>query len=1130
LSESLDDHFDQPRISALFDDLVTGAEGEIVHSEFEDRVVVTWHNVREYEDGDPTFQVEMYYDGRIRIAWAVVTNQDAVVGLSDGKEMLPTNSERDFSDAPELPTLVICDASQAEGDSGSSQLEFEVALSRAMDYDTEIRYAITSETAIAGQDFVALEGENRVLTIPAGQMTATINIEVIGDEDLEADESLHVTLTQAIGAIITNGAIGTIENNDFDEILTYEEFTGPDDPFDLQYKAILFTPNAPGMPYSRAIRTIQFLPTRSISGSVLSLEDDESVYVGIAGGRSVNLYGTAYSGFYVGCNGYITFNEPDHDLSESPEDHFDQPRISALFDDLISGTGGKIVYGEFLDRVVVTWWNVLEYEASDPTLQIEMYFDGRIQIAWLDVTNQDGLVGLSDGRGVMPGYQEQDLSESPATPVVSISDASQAEGDDGSRYMEFSVTLSQPSDSDVTVRYATAGGTATEGQDFITIHDVLSIQAGLRSAVIRVEIIGERDIESDEQFFVILSQASANVMILDGHAQGTIQDDEQVGTDTPVYELFDENDNPLDLANRAIMLTPDVSGKAYAWDVRAISALPTSPTGAEALTLGDDDSMYVALTGDEQVTLYGETFKGVYVNSNGNITFTGPDTRTIGTSTNHFDALRISALFDDLVPSTGFVGFEQFVDRIAVTWESVAQYGADNRNSFQIEMYFDGRVQIAWLDMAAKGGLVGLSDGRGQVPVWGPRDISVLTPTVPTVSIENVSRVEGDTGITHLDLEVMLSSTSAENISVSYTISNGTATAVEDYDGVLDGTLVIQAGQLSKIIRIDILGDTILEADETFYVTLNGAVGAQIKAAVARCTIVNDDSELAPPFERFGDGNDIFDMAYSSILFEPDASGAQYTSSVRDIWELPTEPAAGQAVALAGDESVQITLAGGKRVKLFGQSYSSFYINRNGTITFDGPDAAAVETIAEHLSTLRIAGLFDDLNPSEGQITWHQLTDRAAVSWLDTDGNSFQVEMYYDGRVRIAWLAIAATDGLIGLSNGRGILPGYAEQDLSAVKRIPIIEINDLSQAEGDHGTTIFEFDVTLSCASAGPVAFTYTTSDNTASAGQDYLVADARLTIQPHELSGIIQISINTDTTLEADETFFVRQVHTSV
>jgi hypothetical protein len=55
---------------------------------------------------------------------------------------------------------------------------------------------------------------------------------------------------------------------------------------------------------------------------------------------------------------------------------------------------------------------VPEYgESNSNTFQIEMYFDGRIQLSWLGIASENGIVGLSDGLGIPPEFQETDFSE-----------------------------------------------------------------------------------------------------------------------------------------------------------------------------------------------------------------------------------------------------------------------------------------------------------------------------------------------------------------------------------------------------------------------------------------------------------------------------------------------------------------------------------------------------------------------------------------------------------------------------------------------------------------------------------------------------------------------------------------------
>ena len=72
---------------------------------------------------------------------------------------------------------------------------------------------------------------------------------------------------------------------------------------------------------------------------------------------------------------------------------------------------------------------------------------------------------------------------------------------------------------------------------------------------------------------------------------------------------------------------------------------------------------------------------------------------------------RIAALLDDLNRGVGAAPWKQLADRVAVTFQNVPEYSTSNANSFQIEMFFDGRIRITCLGIAATDGLIGLSPG-----------------------------------------------------------------------------------------------------------------------------------------------------------------------------------------------------------------------------------------------------------------------------------------------------------------------------------------------------------------------------------------------------------------------------------
>lgn len=183
-------------------------------------------------------------------------------------------------------------------------------------------------------------------------------------------------------------------------------------PFDLSNKAIMFTPNGDGSSYSACLQEITRLPTDLVGSTTLDIDDDDFVSVSLADQEAISFYGSSFSSFYIGSNGYITFNQGDTEYYESLSNHFGKMRISVLFDDFNPEQSGTVSWKQMADRVAVTWQNIPEYNSGNAnTFQVEMYFDGRIRLAWLEVEVQDGIVGLSEGLGIPLDFWETDLSE-----------------------------------------------------------------------------------------------------------------------------------------------------------------------------------------------------------------------------------------------------------------------------------------------------------------------------------------------------------------------------------------------------------------------------------------------------------------------------------------------------------------------------------------------------------------------------------------------------------------------------------------------------------------------------------------------------------------------------------------------
>jgi len=202
------------------------------------------------------------------------------------------------------------------------------------------------------------------------------------------------------------------EDSDIIERFT-ERFTGGADSFDLAYKSITFTPTTGETFYNATIDDITQLPTDPAGGTHLYLGDDSYMFVDLSDPNNrVYIYGFSYVRFYVGSNGYLTFTRGDTTGFNNLFNQFNTKRVSCLFQDLDPSRGGMVRWKQFSDRVAVTWENIPQYGKSNSnTFQVEMYFDGRIRISWLDIDTENAIVGLARGLGVPDNFQEIDFSE-----------------------------------------------------------------------------------------------------------------------------------------------------------------------------------------------------------------------------------------------------------------------------------------------------------------------------------------------------------------------------------------------------------------------------------------------------------------------------------------------------------------------------------------------------------------------------------------------------------------------------------------------------------------------------------------------------------------------------------------------
>ena len=113
-----------------------------------------------------------------------------------------------ITDDDEPPTLELGDARAAE----SASLEFPLTLSATSGKPISVRYATADGSARAGTDYRPARG---TLDIAAGSGSATIPVTIVDDAFDEADETVHLTLSDAANATLGDAAgLGTIADDD----------------------------------------------------------------------------------------------------------------------------------------------------------------------------------------------------------------------------------------------------------------------------------------------------------------------------------------------------------------------------------------------------------------------------------------------------------------------------------------------------------------------------------------------------------------------------------------------------------------------------------------------------------------------------------------------------------------------------------------------------------------------------------------------------------------------------------------------------------------------------------------------------------------------------------------------------
>ncbi len=348
-------------------------------------------------------------------------------------------------------------------------------------------------------------------------------------------------------------------------------------------------------------------------------------------------------------------------------------------------------------------------------------------------------IDADDGEGNFGVFNDSTATVDCTAPMVLSASATDIEP----RAAVASVTLDEP--SSITVRYGETIGSLTQSagsNSLSTSHDVA--MTGLQD-------------EHDYVFVVDATDQAGNMSTDDNGGVG------YAFTTPDVPDFFTEQfGSGIDLVGSRVEFRPVATVEGYEACIDPITpgVFPVSPAGGVSVSLSDDDSEQISLSGGHTVQLYGEVYDEFYIGSNGYVTFGSGRSTYSESYGEHFSAKQVSALFDDLNPSQGGnVSYLELGDRVVVTFDGVPEHNGNNSNSFQIELYYDGTIAMSWISLDSNDAVIGLSEGNGQDPDFiasdlsvydscGPRapyaaDVSVQTPINETIIVQLAGADDG---------------------------------------------------------------------------------------------------------------------------------------------------------------------------------------------------------------------------------------------------------------------------------------------------------------------------------------------------------------------------------------------------
>ena len=785
----------------------------------------------------------------------------------------------------------------------------------------------------------------------------------------------------------------------------------------------------------------------------------------------------------------------------------------------------------------------------------------------VDLTNPAAAT-IADSQGVGT------ITDDDPQVAISIGDASAGEGNSGTVNQDFTLSLDNPSGKTVTVNWTTNDVTATAGSDYVAASGTVTFNPGETSKTVTVQVTGDTINEINESFTVDLS-GNTNATIADGQGVGTIVDDDpQPGisiTDATVQE------GNSGTANASFTVSLDnMSGRTITvdWTTNDGTATVGSDyvSGSGTLTFSPGQTtktISVAVKGDT-LDEYDETFS---VDLSNPVHATIQDGQGIGTVTDDdaTPALSINGVLQaegdsGTTPAAFTVSLDNPSGKtVTVDWTSTngtATAGSDFSAASGTVVFAPGQTSKT-VSVSVSGDVTYENDETFTVDLSNPVNATIAgaqgigtilnDDAPPSLSIGDVAQSEGDSGTTTMTFTVGKTGATALPATVDWATSDATAAAGSDYTAA-SASLTLAPGQVTATISVSVTGDVTFEPNETFDVNLSNPGGATISGGPGVGTIQNDDPlpsisvSDASQFEGDGGTKDatfnvtLSNPSYQSITADwttndgTASAGADYIADTGSVTFGPGETTKPVVVKVRGDalnefdETFTVDLSNPVQATVADAQGAGRIIDDDGPVAVSVGDASAAEGNSGTM-TLDLSLSLDAPSGKTLSVDWFT-NDGTATAGSDYSAASGTVTFPPDVLNETISVPIQGdvayernetfTVDLLNPTN-MTIADAQAVGTITNDDATPSLTMDDISMNEGNAGSTVATFTVSLAGSTALPAQVDWSTGGGTATSGTDYVSANGTVSFAPGEASKTFTVQIKGDKTFEADETFDV-------